>query len=54
MSRIIESQIMSRPVTRLNIPVTQFINSWMGKTGMSGSWSRDPGLVSDDFTKIDK
>ena len=26
----------------------------MGKTGMSGYLSQDPGLVSNEFTKIDK
>ena len=40
--------------TRLNIPVTQSLRSWMEKTGMIGSWSRDPGLVSNQITKIGK
>ena len=38
----------------MNIPVTQSLMSWMEKTGMIGSWSQDPGLVSKHITNIDK
>ena len=54
MLRIIDSQMTSSPVTRLNIPVTHSLKSWMWKTGMGGYWSQDPGLVSDYFTSIGK
>ena len=54
MSRIPESRMMSPPVTRLNIPFTHLLKSWMGKTGMSEISSRDIGLVSDEFINIDK
>ena len=37
---------VSSNVTRLNISVTQSLRSWMEKTGIIGSWSQDPGLVS--------
>ena len=49
-----ESHITSSPMTRLNIPVTHSLKSWMRKTGMSKSWSKYPGLVSNGFTKIGK
>ena len=50
----LESQMMSSPATRLDIPVTHSLKSWMGNTGISWSWSRDPVLVSNEFTKNDK
>ena len=42
------------PVKILNIPFTHLLKSWIVKTGMSGSWSQDPGLISNEFTNIDK
>ena len=54
MSIILESQMISSPVTRLNITVTHSLQSLMGNTSIIGSWSRDSGLVSDEITKIDK
>ena len=41
-------------MTRLNIPVMHLLKLQMGKTGMIGSWSQYPGLVSKHITKIDK
>ena len=46
--------MMSSPVTRLNIPFTHSLKLWMGKTGISVSLSQYPGLVSNEFTRIDK
>ena len=37
-----ESQIM----THMNIPVTHSLIHRKMKTGMTGSWSQDPGIVS--------
>ena len=54
MSIFLESRMKSWNVTRLNIPVTHLLRLWMEKTGMIGSWSQDPGLVSKHITKIDK
>ena len=42
------------PMTRPNIPITNFLKSWMSKTGMGEYWPQDPGLVSNGFTNIDK
>ena len=33
-------------VIQLDIPVTHLLKLCMGKTGMTGSWLQDPGLVS--------
>ena len=44
----------SSPVTRIIIPVTHLLNSLIVKTGISRSRSQYPGLVSNEFTKIDK
>ena len=46
MSGISESWMKSWNVTRLNVPVTHLLKSWMEKTVKNGSWSQYPGLVS--------
>ena len=48
---ILESRMMSSPVTRLNFPVTHLLKSWMGNIRMIGYLSQDPGLVSDDISR---
>ena len=53
-SRIPDSWMISSNVTRLNIPVTHLMRSWMKKTGIIGYWSRDPLLVSNKITNIYK
>ena len=54
MPRITESRIMPSTAKILNIPVTHSWKSCMENTGKIGSWSRDPGLVSNDITRIYK
>ena len=45
---------MLSAVTILNIPVTHLWKLWMENMRVIGSWSRDPGLLSDDTNKIYK
>ena len=35
-------------------PVTHSQKLWIENIRMIGSWSRDPGLLSDNITKIEK
>ena len=39
---------------KLNIPVTHSRKLWMENIRMTGSWSQDTGLLSDEITKIEK
>ena len=52
LSRILESHMMSSSVTILNVTVTHLLSCWMVKSGIIGSWSRDPVLVSNQITNI--
>ena len=54
MSRRQESRMTPSAVTRLNIPVTHSLKTQMGLKKMSKSWVQDIGLVSNEFTNIDK
>ena len=54
LSIILESQMLSSPVTRMSIPVTYSLKFWMGEIGISRSLSQDPGLVINELNKIDK
>ena len=41
-------------MTILNITVMHSWKLWMGNMKIIGSWSQDPGLVSNDITNIEK
>ena len=45
---------MSSVVTRLNIPFMHSQKSWIENIRMIVYWSRDPGLVSDEITNIER
>ena len=45
--------MISPAVTKLNIPFMHLWKFWMENTRMIGYWSRDPGLISNEITKIE-